>query len=170
MEATAVSIISALRENYPNTELFLVRIFLYSDWIRRFTPWISVFSPNTGKYGPEITPYLDFFCTVLGNNKDLRTKCGSKRPVRYQKLQHSSTVFVFSSGQISQFYIDFYCLLPLNKLYLLLEGQVCFLCVFSVFLSFFMVGNALSLRCYMSYWGSKLKRLDMMYTKKLLNP
>ena len=61
MEATAVSIISALRENCPNTELFLVRIFLYSDWIRRFTPWISVFSPNTGKYGPEITPYLDFF-------------------------------------------------------------------------------------------------------------
>ena len=77
---------------------------------------------------------------------------------------------MFSSGQISQFYIDFYCLLPLNKLYLLLEEQVCFLCVFSVFLSFFMVGNALSLRCYMSYWGSKLKRLDMMYTKKLLNP
>ena len=27
-----------LREMCPNTELFLVRIFLYSDWIRRFTP------------------------------------------------------------------------------------------------------------------------------------
>ena len=27
----------ALRENCPNTELFLVRIFLYSDWIRRDT-------------------------------------------------------------------------------------------------------------------------------------
>ena len=26
-----------LREKCPNTELFLVRIFLYSDWIRRFT-------------------------------------------------------------------------------------------------------------------------------------
>ena len=25
-----------LREKCPNTELFLVRIFLYSDWIRRF--------------------------------------------------------------------------------------------------------------------------------------
>ena len=34
-------------------EIFLVRVFLYSDWIRRFTPQISVFSPNTGKYGPE---------------------------------------------------------------------------------------------------------------------
>ena len=28
---------STLREKYPNTELFLVRIFLYSDWIRRIT-------------------------------------------------------------------------------------------------------------------------------------
>ena len=27
----------SLREMCPNTELFLVRIFLYSDWIRRFT-------------------------------------------------------------------------------------------------------------------------------------
>ena len=26
-----------LREKCPNTEFFLVRIFLYSDWIRRFT-------------------------------------------------------------------------------------------------------------------------------------
>ena len=26
-----------LCEKHPNTELFLVRIFLYSDWIRRFT-------------------------------------------------------------------------------------------------------------------------------------
>ena len=25
---------------------------------------ISVFSPNTGKYGPEITPYLDTFHAV----------------------------------------------------------------------------------------------------------
>ena len=28
---------SPLWEKYPNTELFQVRIFLYSDWIRRFT-------------------------------------------------------------------------------------------------------------------------------------
>ena len=36
-----------------NTEFFLVRIFLHSVWTWRFTPWISSFSPNTGKYGPE---------------------------------------------------------------------------------------------------------------------
>ena len=26
---------------------------------------VSVFSPNTGKYGPEITPYLETFHAVL---------------------------------------------------------------------------------------------------------
>ena len=40
----------------------LVRISLCSDWIRRFT---RKFSPNTGKYGPEITPYLDTFQAVI---------------------------------------------------------------------------------------------------------
>ena len=55
----------SLRQKCPNAELFLVRIFLYSDWIRRFTPQISVFSTNTGKYGPEITPYLRTFYAAL---------------------------------------------------------------------------------------------------------
>ena len=27
-------------------------------------PCFPVFSPNTGKYGPEITPYMDTFHTV----------------------------------------------------------------------------------------------------------
>ena len=61
----------ALREKYPNTELFLVRNILYSDWIN-LTPKISIFSPNTGKYGPEINPYLDTFHAV-----DLAKKWGS---------------------------------------------------------------------------------------------
>ena len=30
----------------------------------RSTPYLSVFSLNTGKYGPEITPYLDTFHAV----------------------------------------------------------------------------------------------------------
>ena len=33
--------------------VFLVRIFLDSDWIRRDTEYVSVFSPNAGKWGPE---------------------------------------------------------------------------------------------------------------------
>ena len=28
-------------------------------------PYLTVFSPNTGKYGPEKTPYLDIFHAVL---------------------------------------------------------------------------------------------------------
>ena len=32
---------------------FLVRIFLYLDWIRRDTAYLSVFSQNAGKYRPE---------------------------------------------------------------------------------------------------------------------
>ena len=54
-----------LREKCPNTELFLVRIFPHSDWIRRGTKYLSVFSPNAGKYGPQISPYLDTFHAVL---------------------------------------------------------------------------------------------------------
>ena len=50
-----------LREKCPNTEFFLVRIFPHSDWIRRDTPYLSVFSPNVAKYGPKKTPYLDTF-------------------------------------------------------------------------------------------------------------
>ena len=33
----------SLRKKCPNTELFLVRIFLYSYWIRRFTLYLDTF-------------------------------------------------------------------------------------------------------------------------------
>ena len=55
----------ALREKFPNTELILVGIFPHSDWIRRDTPYLSVFSPNVGKYGPQLIPYLGTFHAVL---------------------------------------------------------------------------------------------------------
>ena len=55
----------ALREKCPNTEFFLARIFLYLDWIRKFTKQISLFSPNTGKYRPEKTPFSDTFHAVM---------------------------------------------------------------------------------------------------------
>ena len=56
-----VNPIKTLREKCPNTEFFLVRIFPDLDWIRRDTEYLSVFSPNPEKYGPEKTPYLDTF-------------------------------------------------------------------------------------------------------------
>ena len=58
------SVTQILREKCPNTESFLVRIFPHSDCIRRDTKYLSVFSPNTGKYGPVKTLYLDTFHAV----------------------------------------------------------------------------------------------------------
>ena len=43
---------------------FLVRIFPHLDWIRRDTPYLSVFSPNAGKYGPGKFSYFDTFQAV----------------------------------------------------------------------------------------------------------
>ena len=51
----------SLCEKRSNAEFFLVNIFLHSDWIRKDTKHLPLFSPNVGKYGPEKTPYLDTF-------------------------------------------------------------------------------------------------------------
>ena len=53
-----------LRVKYSNTEFYLVRIFPNSDGIPRDEEYISVFSLNRGKYGPEKTLYLDTFYVV----------------------------------------------------------------------------------------------------------
>ena len=45
-------------------EFLLVCIFLHLDRIRRDTAYLSVFSPNAGKCGPEKTPYSDTFHVV----------------------------------------------------------------------------------------------------------
>ena len=44
---------------------FPVCIFSRSNWIRKDSPYLSVFSPNAGKYRPEKTPYLDTFHAVM---------------------------------------------------------------------------------------------------------
>ena len=33
------------------------------------SPYFPLFSPSTGKDGPEITPYMDTFHAVIGNLK-----------------------------------------------------------------------------------------------------
>ena len=45
---------------------FLVRIFPHSDWIRRNTTYLSIFSPNTGKYGPEKLRIRTLFTQCIG--------------------------------------------------------------------------------------------------------
>ena len=63
-------------------------------------PYFPVFSPNTGKYGPEITPYLDFFhvvSTTHKNNTDtlfmrnfkLQPQCLQKSPSSIRGSQKS---------------------------------------------------------------------------------
>ena len=56
---------NSLRGKCPDTEFCLVRIFLHSDLIGRDTPYLSVFSPNAGKCGPEKTLYFDTFHAVI---------------------------------------------------------------------------------------------------------
>ena len=43
---------NSLREKCPNTEFFLVQ-------------YLTVFGQNTGKYGPEKTPYMDTFHEMI---------------------------------------------------------------------------------------------------------
>ena len=54
-----------LREKCPHTEFFLVRIFSHSDYMRRDNPYLSVFSPNAGKCGPEKTLYFEPFHALI---------------------------------------------------------------------------------------------------------
>ena len=44
--------------------LHFFRIFPYSDWIRRDTEYLSVFSPNAGKMQTRITPNTNTFYAV----------------------------------------------------------------------------------------------------------
>ena len=60
-----------------NLDAIPFTLFNGSCYIGEFTAWkvskylvisgsyFPVFSPNTGKYGPEITPYLDSFHAVI---------------------------------------------------------------------------------------------------------
>ena len=59
--------------------VFLLRIFPHSDWIRRDTLYLSVCSPNTGKYGPEKFRIRELF-----------TQC--KFWTVHQKMYHSQTI------------------------------------------------------------------------------
>ena len=51
----------SLRQKCPNTEFFLVRIFVHSDWRRRHAKYLSIFSPNVQKYGHEKNPVFGHF-------------------------------------------------------------------------------------------------------------
>ena len=62
-------------EKCPDTELFMVRIFLYSVWNG------DLLRPNAGKYGPEITPYLDTFQAVYFGDSHMKNQKQFSFPV-----------------------------------------------------------------------------------------
>ena len=54
--------------------VILVYIFSYSDWIWKYTKYLSVFSPNAGKLWTRLTPNTDTFhalCNKLASAKIL---------------------------------------------------------------------------------------------------
>ena len=48
-------------------------------------PYFPVFSRNTGKHGPEKTPYLDIFCAVRTNQLEIPTKETLADPLLVQR-------------------------------------------------------------------------------------
>ena len=47
--------------------VILARIFPHSDWLRRDTEYLSVFSPNAGKYRPEKNSVYGHFSRSLNH-------------------------------------------------------------------------------------------------------
>ena len=74
----------------PSTEFFLIRVFPHSERIRRDTKYLSVFSSNAGKYGPEKTPYLDTFQAAyvvdFHNSVALNSTKGFQEAKIYKKM------------------------------------------------------------------------------------
>ena len=95
-------------EKSHNAEFFLVRIFPHSDWIRRNTPYLFVFSQNAGKCGPEKTQYLDTFHAVrirlqIGNTQIYcRQNNQVIKPIRMKKhgckyfMEETNRFFLFT--------------------------------------------------------------------------
>ena len=82
--------------------------FPHSDWIRRNTPYLFVFSPNAGKCGPEKTQYLDTFHAVrirlqIGNTQIYcRQNNQVIKPIRMKKhgckyfMEETNRFFLFT--------------------------------------------------------------------------
>ena len=67
-------------------------------------PYFAVFNPNTGKYGPEVTPYLDTFHAVTDSVKlnakfDISYRCVMK----YMMILSFITFFSFARKELVLF-------------------------------------------------------------------
>ena len=83
----------SLRKKFFVFGVFLFHIFSHSDWIRRDTLYLSVFSPNAEKYGPEKLRIGTFFMQCITNIKTNNRKeiCTSYR----KACNITNTLWVF---------------------------------------------------------------------------
>ena len=120
---------NSLREKCPNTEVFLVRIFLYSDWIRRDTEYlllrISPYSVRIKKNTDQKKLCIWTFFTVIaysyGNmqNKPKRRcyKDASNQTYTLILLLSNTTINIFAKTTFEQIMVDF----SINWLYKLIH-------------------------------------------------
>ena len=78
--------------------VFLVRIFLYLDWIQRFTTSSehSVFSPNAGKYGPEKLHIWTFFTQWAFKSTGKSFSCFLDYHLQFFLFENSSHKWAYS--------------------------------------------------------------------------
>ena len=98
----------SLREKCPNSEFFLVRIFLHSDWIRRDTPHLDTFHALILNFEPRVILFFSWNLAYL-----------SLDAVVLQFLKNSSSVFfkgfqIVSNLSFLQFRISCFLERPLS--------------------------------------------------------
>ena len=71
--------------------------------MRRDTPYISMFSPNAGQYGPEKTPYLDTFHSEI--NKSCSDTMISRKDNGIENLVHKTVFTVEVIQHVYMLYI-----------------------------------------------------------------
>ena len=72
-----------------------------------YGPYFTVFSPNTGKYGPEKTPYLGTFYAVLF----MLFKLDNKTNLAAELLEAKLAEFILRHvNHVNHMYSDYSCL------------------------------------------------------------
>ena len=103
MNALISSVLSNLKKytawKVSKYEVISGPYFQYSIWIRRDTEYLFVLSSNTGKYGLELTPYLDTFHAVI-SIRVIRVLRIQKK-ASYSRLTHFTTMFPSYRNQIT---------------------------------------------------------------------
>ena len=97
--------------------IFLISIFLHWDWIRRDTEYLSVFSPNAGKYWPENLQILTLFtqCSL-----SIFNHCSQFRKVTRRQKDNSFWCFTLHwlKGTLMQIWKSPYMFVFIWKQYL----------------------------------------------------